>query len=248
MAFYYVRPDESYIGSTVTGTVEATYDADWLTDGRPGFPVRHATALNVTATPPTTREVGLIAVCNHNIAGTVDVEGNTIPAATLGGDGIYYNSFLALVTPSSPTNLTLQVTQTPAIVGELYAGKRRELERQLLTEPTFDYGDPVDWDGEYPSIAPYDDGLSLPRRLIGEAYASDLSLPDLIAWHESTRKGTRPTLIVPRSGVNDAWLVTFSFRWRPVMDFDAAFLQAHPGVRAVYKVSFDFLELPRSRF
>jgi hypothetical protein len=246
MAFLYVRPDESFMFGSATGTVEATYDANWLVDGRAGRPVRGATGLSLTANALAARTVGLIAVVNHNIAGAITVGAHTVPAATLGADGIYLNSFVS-VTPFSTSSLALSASGTPSIIGELIAGTRRQLEMQLLSEPTFQMADSYDWEGEFSSLAPYDPGLTS-RRLIGETILSDTGLADVHAWHASTRRGTRPTLIVPIDTVNDPWLVTFTYRWTPVIFLDAAIIAGNPGARSVHRVQFEFVELPRYRW
>jgi hypothetical protein len=243
MSFLYCRPDESFLYGSVTGTVEATYDQDWLVDGRPGYPVRGTTGLALTATAPAARMVGLIAVVNHNLTGTVAITGGltaTVPAATIGGDGIPLNPFV-LTTPTSATSLVMTVTQTPSIVGLLYAGQKRTLERQLQTQPVFDPGEPFAWEGEYGGIGPYDAGVAA-RRLTGETIVSDTGLAEIKAWYLSTRQGTRPSLIVPIDTVNDAWLVTFRYTWIPKLIHQA------DGRRSIHVVQFEFVEIPRLRW
>lgn len=242
MGLLYVRPDEAFQYGTVTGTVDAEYDADWLIDGRGSRPVRNSSGLSLTATAPAARTVTLIAVCNHNIPGAITVGGNAIGPATLGADGIYSNPWLT-VANGSVTTLALSCSGTPAIIGELYAGTRRTLERiQLHTGAELDESDPFEWEGDASSIPPYDPGTSDGRVLRGEALVSDVGLADVQAWYRSTRRGTRPTLIVPRDDVNDAWLVTFRYR--------VELVRVHPTVAAqsIHRVEFEFTELPRVRW
>lgn len=245
MSFLFCRPDQSFMFGTVSGTVDSDYNANWLLDGLAGRPVRRASGgLALTATAPASRSVGIVAIVNHNIAGSVAISGGvtaTIPAATKTEDDIYLNSFVR-ITPVSASSLVMTAAGTPAIVGELYAGQVHELERQLAVEPEFDLAEPFDWEGEFSSLAPYDPGLSDPRRLSGETIVSGTGLDEIHAWYRSTRRGTRPSLIVPVNVVNDAWLVTFRYRWRPHMMIDS-----NPA-RSLHKVSFEFLELPRVRW
>lgn len=242
MAFWYMRPDESFLYGSVAGTVEATYTNDWLLDGRPHYPVRGTTGLALTATAPAARTVGLIAIVNHNITGTTAITGDitaTVPAATVGADGIPLNPFVS-VTPTSASSLVMTVSQTPSIVSLLMAGQKRTLERTLQTRPVFDPGEPFEWEGEYGGINPYDSGVAA-RRLSGETVVSDVGLAEIQAWYLSTRSGTRPSLIVPISTVNDAWLVRFRYQWEPAL--------IHPADprRSIHIVTFEFAEIPRVR-
>lgn len=242
MGFLYVRPDESFMFGTVTGTVDAEYDADWLIDGRGNRPVRNTTNLSLTATAPAARTTTLIAVCNHNIPGTITVGGQAIGPATLRADGIYTNPY-ATVALGSISSLALSCNGSPAIIGELYAGTQRTLERmQLHTGAEIEETEPFEWEGDASSIPPYDPGTSDARVLRGEALVSDTGLADVRAWYLSTRRGTRPTLIVPIDTINDAWLVTFRYK--------VELIRIHPSVPAqsVHRVTFEFAELPRVRW
>jgi hypothetical protein len=133
----------------------------------------------------------------------------------------------------------MAVTQTPAIVGELYAGRSRTLERDLFADPDFDPADVFEWEGEFSSLAPYDPGIDF-RRLKGRTLVSQTGMDDIEAWWTSTRRGTRPTLIVPFENKNDAWLVIFRY------SATATFAKAATGQH--YLVTFEFLELPRYRW
>lgn len=245
--FYYSRFDESFGGGTVTGTVESTYNANHLLDPSPLRPVRGTTGLTLTATAPAARMVGIIAMLNANLTGTSSVGAFTVPAATLGADGIYLNSFVTM-TPGSLSSLVMTVSQTPSIVGGLWAGVRRQLERQLLVEPTFDMGEPKEWEGEAPSFPPYDPGISDRRRLTGTTIVSDSGLEAIHAWYRSTRKGTLPSLIVPIGDINDAWLVTFRYTWNPYSYLSADIRAASPMARSLHRVAFEFTEIPRVRW
>lgn len=227
---------------SATGTVDADFDADWIVDGNPGRPVSAAAGLSLNVTAPASRTVSILSIINHNISGSVGITGGvtaTIPAATLNKDDIYLNPWVQ-ISPVSASTLTLTAAGTPAVIGELFAGKLRMLERQLLTEPEFDLSDPFEWEGS--AMPPYDPGISDTRRLVGETIVTGTGLADIHAWYQSTRRGTRPSLIVPIDTVNDAWLVTFNYTWRPVY-----ILQGSPEV-SLHRVAFEFVEIPRVRW
>jgi hypothetical protein len=247
----YVRPDESFMFGTVAGTVDTDYLANWLLDGRAMYPVRRSSGgLSLTVTAPASRSVSLVAVVNHNIAGTVGISGGvtaTVPAATLSPDGSYLNSFTTIA-PVTASSCVMAASGTPAIVGELIVGTARTLERNLLTEPEFEMADPFEWEGPAGSLPPYDSGVADPRRLRGDVLVSDTGLEAIHAWYRSTRRGVYPSLIVPIEDINDAWLVTFRYTWTAVFYFTAALRAAFPRTRSIHRVSFEFLELPRVRW
>jgi hypothetical protein len=237
----YVRPDESIMFWAVSGGVDVSYQAAWLTDGLPGRPVRGSGGLALNAIGPT-RTIGLVAAINTNVTGSITTSFGTIPAPTLGPDGINLNPWLA-VAPSAWGTVTMFASGNPAIVGELYAGNSRTLERDLLVEPDFDTADVFPWEGEFSSLAPYDNGVTF-RRLAGQTIVSQAGMTDIENWWLSTRRGTRPTLIVPFEDKNDAWLVVFKYRAKSLYRDPVG--SATPG--QVWGVSFEFLELPRYRW
>jgi hypothetical protein len=244
----YVRGDESLLFEPVSGTVDATYDEDWLTDGRPNFPVRTTGNLSLTVTPGATLTgVDVIAIHHHAVkqAATITLSGSvssTIPTAAWPPDDIPKNWFRKLTTPVSVSSLGLAVTGNtdPVIIGGLFAGKSRTLEEFLMLGRTVDPGQPFRWEGEYGTVPPYDSGNGPQRRMTGQAYLTDAGLDDVEAWYLSTRSGTIPTLIIPEDDVNDAWLVTFHYT---AQDFANA---ERPNAR--YSVNFEFAEIPRVRW
>lgn len=243
MSLLYVRPDESFMFGSVTGTVDDTYLANWLVNGSPGYPVSGATGLTLTVTALASRTVSLVAIVNHNLTGTVAISGGvtaTIPAATIGADDIPLNSFVS-ISPVPATSLVMTVAESPSIVGELIAGTARTLQRQLKTGVEWDPGDSLEWEGEFSSLPPYDRGLTA-RRLTGETLVNQAGLEDIQAWWLSTRKGSRPTLIVPIDRINDPWLVTFSYRYQTIIQGKTS---VHPGI---HRVQFEFSEIPRVRW
>src|SRR5688500_15660686 len=124
-----VSPHRSILFAPVTGSVDATYTKDWLTDGRPDYPVRKTGDLSLAIAPSPAVSVDVIAVCLHNIrqAASINLTGdvtNTIPTAAHPPNGIPKNWFRLLDAPVSVDSLTLAVTGNtePIVITELYAG------------------------------------------------------------------------------------------------------------------------------
>src|SRR5437764_11695498 len=103
----YIRADEApTLFGSVSGTAaDATYNLNWLVDGRPGRPMRcssSSAAWSITCTASS--EIGAVIFWNHNLApGVVVTLGGalsgsyTVPA--LPGDGINFGHAIILTTP-----------------------------------------------------------------------------------------------------------------------------------------------------
>lgn len=249
MAFYYLRPDESLWGGSASGAVAADFDAAWLVDGRPGRPAKGASGTvswGIQA-PSAIAGFSIIAVCNHNVDAGRDIEITGDVTATLtvpawGKDGIPLNPF-ALVTPASLSSFSVDVAgnSAPVVVGEVVGGPARTLERQLRLESNFEALEPLAWDGRFGSVPPYDEGTAS-RMLKGTTFVTGQGYADIQAWYESTRRGTRPTLIVPDSATNDAWLVTFKWAAAPLKVPSSTYADQ------VWRVELEFYEVPRTRW
>lgn len=239
--FLWCQPSEwQTLNATVSGGADTSYEDEWLCDGRPGRPVR-ATSGSITWTVANSaKSVSIVACCNHNIdaARTITVGGDisttmTGPAAQ--ANGINLNPW-ASVSPTSCTSITFAVSSnsTAVIVGEFVAGLKRTMERNLAVRPEFMPSHPViRHDAEFDSLNPYDKSI-VSRTLKGDVILTDTGLAAVRAWWESTRGGSRISLIVPDSNVQDAWLVYFTdFRWKPAN-------------ANVHEVSLAFQEVPRS--
>lgn len=242
--FFYVRPDESLMFMAVAGTVDADFENDWLVDGRPGRPIKRTGDPSLTITVSPAVSVSLLACCNHNVdaGNTIDVTGDataTITAGTLPKNGIPLNPFTT-INAVSVSSLVVAVTgnSVATVIGEFYAGTKRTLPRQLRPGRVYTPGAPYTWEGDFGSQPPYDTGVAQ-RRLSGELVTDDAGLADIQSWYESTREGTRPTLIVPEHDKNDAWLVVFQFRSRVLW---------RNGSQTAHVVELEFMELPRSRW
>jgi hypothetical protein len=237
--FHYVRPDEMFsLFASVSGSADASYNANWLCDGRPGRPVRASSGASWWISN-SAKTVSLVALCNHNVpaGGSITVGGDLSAALTgpaMPADGIPVNPW-AQTTPTSVSALTVAISGN-VTVGEFVAGTLRTLERQLFRGATFTpHYDTLQHEAEFNSLVPYDKALAW-RTLEGETIVSDSGLADIRAWYDSTRGGVRPTLIIPISTVQDAWLVKFTG------------FSASPQKANINEVSLAFEEWPRSRW
>lgn len=240
--FHYVRPDEMWsLDGAVSGGADTSYLDDWLVDGRPGRPVRATSGSpSWTVTNPS-KDVGLIAVCNHNVdAGrTINITGGlttSLTGPTLPASGIPLNPWVS-VSETSVSTLTLAISSNsvPVFIGEFVAGKKRTLERSLIKEARFEQVyQTVRHGAEFDSLMPHDKGL-VSRRLNGMLLLTSSGFDDVQAWVDSTRGGSRQTLIVPDTAKQDAWLVE-------IVEF------SYVRQAALYRVSIAFQEYPRSRW
>ncbi len=213
--FYLCKASEiwSYF-SAVSGSAADDYEPDWLCDARAGRPV-HAggSSGSWSITFPASGEVGLVALCHSTASGSASVSGGvsaTITAGALQDDGIRLNGF-ATVTPASAGSCSVSASASgDLIVGEFIAAKYRSLSLPVYTNDSRNFRDftrAIDMD--LSSIPPYDPGLAGRQWECGFVLsASDKQI--LEDAFLAQRNGTRPTLVVPDSSVNDAWLCFLS--------------------------------------
>lgn len=241
----FVAPYRSIMFAPVSGdALDANFERSYLTDGLPGFPVKKTGgSLALTVTPSAALDVDVIAVCHHDIreAATIALSGSggfasSIVTAAYGKDNIPKNLFRLLPAPVNLSSLAIAVTGNtdPVTIGELYAGRSHAFDVVLAAGRLFDPGEPFEWEGEIPSLAPNDPGYSKLRRLAGELILDDEDYAELQAWDESTLSGTRPSLVIPDDTVNDAWLCA--------MRYTEAMTGGH------HFVSIEIAELPRPRW
>ncbi len=242
--FLYVRPDEMFVGSAVSGGADTGYTDEAIVDGRPGRPFR-ATSGSPSLTivnGGAVSGVSLVAVCNHNVDAAKNISfGGDITKVIVGpaipANGIPLNPF-GTFTPTSATSVTFGITSNSAtvVIGEVVIGKYRTLERNLSPRPSFGQNyQTVEIDSEFSSLMSYDKGV-ISRSLSGSVVLTDTGLADVQAWVDSTKGGSLPTLIVPLSTVQDAWLVK-------ITDFSY-----QPSSKNRNDVTLAFQEFPRSRW
>lgn len=243
--FIYCRPDEiaTYGASVATsaGTTDTDYNDDWVCSGWPGQPAR-ATNGTVSWTPTfTSAQVGLVAVCHHNTDVNATISGGVSGTVTVGAlqpDGTRLNGYLT-VTPATITSFTAAFSGAAAdvIVGELIGAKYRTLTLPKLSDDDrgeADFTRPIEMD--LASIPPYDPGIEGRGPWSGTFVLTTTEKDNVVAWFRAQRNGTKPSLIVPNTSVNDAWL---GFLAAP---------QYKPIGPALWRVKLTFREIPRLRW
>lgn len=225
MAFRYMRPDEfmTLNGSIVT-SVESTYQAAWLCDGRPGYPFKSVSSTVSAVVVGTSRPVSAYVVGNHNVYNnSITITGGapaSLAAPTTRANSIQRNPWTEIST-ATISSFNLAITNNAAgkiIIGELFAGPLRRTTfglQQRSVDFDFDAG-VIDLDAEFDAQTGYDKGTES-RILTGIFRANAQDQLDLEAWWESTRGSTLPSVIIPDETVNDAWIVKFDgFRKRMI--------------------------------
>ena len=245
----YVRADESIIGAPVSGTVDDTYLAAWLTDGQPGHPAATTGNMSLTVTPAASLLVDLIAVHHHSLiaAASVSISGSistTIPLGAMRPTGAFPNAYVQLVTPVSVSSLGLGIVGNgDPIYVSLYAGLSRTL-------PALRLGRQVTpsrvkrAEGEFSSLAPYIKGVGPIIAYSGSFILSETEMTELIAWHESQREGGMPTLIVPDYPVGVPMLCQFDYTASDFVPGDVPEGSPPPTAEALFEVSMDVYEYP----
>jgi len=250
-----VPAHQSIIGAPVTGTVDADYEENWLTDGSPGYPVQVTGNLSLTVTPASSLSVDVIAVCHHNI--------NTVATIALGGslastietqahppDDIPTNWYRRLETPVTVTSIDLDVTGNgdPIVIGELYAGLS-ELFPALHLGRQLSPGSVFAWEGEFSSLPPYDPGVHRPLRVRGTMILTEVQLNTLNECYLSQRNGSKPVLIIFDYPVDHAYLCHFHYEAEDFAPGEAPSgspLAAEPA--ALFVVTMEIAEIPRLRW
>jgi hypothetical protein len=244
-SIYYMRPDEvATYSATVTtsaGTTDTDYTDDWICDTRPGRPARATNGTVTWSASFSSAEVGLIAACSCNSDVNMTLGGgvsSTITAGALQADGIRLNGF-ATQTPANETNITIAFSGagSAVVLGELVAGKYRTLTRPVYTDDETSFISLArTQDMDLSSIPPYDPGLSPPRTWSGAYIVNTADRDNIVQWYLGQRNNTRPSLLVPDTTVNDAWL---GFLARPSFS---------PAGGIYWSVKLTFTEVPRVRW
>lgn len=251
----FVSPADSILFGTVTATPSTDYLASWLTDGRPGYPLRTDGDLSASVAF-SSRLVDTVAVCHHNIreAATITLGGgvsSTIPTQPWLANGMPANWYRRLAAPVTATTITIAVSSNggPTIIGELYAGLSQTLPqlhlgRRLSPDKAFP------WEGEFSSLAPYDNGLSPALRVTGTMILTEEQMNTLDAWFLSQYNGSRPTLILPDYPANVAWLAQFNYESADLAP-GAEFVDGSPAEGeppALFQATLEIVVLPPLRW
>jgi hypothetical protein len=226
--------DSERLQATCAGSVDTDFDDQWLMDARHSFPAKKTGGLSIVCTPVASVMADVFAVVNHNIpagAGATVGALATIVTPAFGADGIARNAYKLLGAPVSVSS-AFTFSTSGEVVGELWVGPGHNVARvKFLMGVEFDPGIPFRWET---SLAPYPDGMSEPRRKRGELILSASDYAQFESWYTATKKGTRPSLIIFDSAVNDAWLCTWQFSARHSEGW--------------YFVTMEILELPRTEW
>lgn len=256
---YYLRPDRLMtLGASVTGSVEATYEADWLCDGRVEYPVRglegggspYGADLSLIVAG-TSRSCGLAVLANHNLDDDVPaVLSAGISASLVGGtgnrpNGIPWNRWIDFAAVTA-AGCTLDVTDNPedVIIGELLIGEKFETPEPPLIGIHHDvpvYALPKM--AEFAAGNGYDKGLAGGRLWEFRFYCTraqlDSALTGMRAWEEACRNGTLISALVPNSDLPEVYVGTVvGFSWE----------EFGPESMDLFEVSVRFQEYPRSRW
>lgn len=229
----------------VSATVDSTYDAAWLCDGRGGRPIRGTgTSFSATITPAAAGTVSLAAVCHSNLSVSTTFGGDlsaTVAAGALSKKSIRFNGFTTFAPVASVDSVTIAVTGNAetVIIGEIVFG-----EYVALTLPTLQgegyaeksFATPLEID--LASIRPYSKGL---KGRVWSATWPALTTSErdgLIDAEDAQWDLTRPTLVVPRTSINDALLGFIS---------DVTY-KPSAQVPNRWEVTLTFTEEPRKRW
>lgn len=240
----YNRPDERL--DAATGPVDLTYEAAWLVDGKPSYPVRKTGADASYDVTGTAQEVGILAVCNHLLAAGLSVvisgdvsESLTVPAYD--ANGIPNNAYEIITPVADVNNLTVGVTGNsgPAvIIGEFIAGKARTVPLTLARNTnwrrnTFAADRPIDrtW------IPGYDKGM-VADQWTGTMQVTAAMRDEVLAWEASQLSRTRPSFVV----VDSPAFTT------PVAMLGYIEIANQLPLGQLWKLDMRFLELPRTRW
>ncbi len=242
------------LGASVSGTVDGdSYDANWLCDGDPSFPIKTTSgSASFTITGTSTSGINGVVVANHNLdEGASITFGGGVSASLLApavpANDIRVNAW-DTITSTSASGCTFAVSgnSNPVIVGEVLVGVFQEM-RTLPPNPDAPMRPfQVPFSGEYGGMA-YDRGAEA-RSLSGTVYVRHSTKILVDEWYRACRNNSRPSVIVPfehevaspgsPSGDTDqdAWVVLWDV-YNP-----------RPYVRDYWALQVGWTELPRYRW
>lgn len=245
---YYMRSDEIWsLNGTVTttaGTTDSDYTDDWLVDKRPNWPARATNGTVTWSVANTAGYVDGIGIFNHNLdaALVVTIGGGistTITIPTARPNGIPRNPFKSVTAAPACATLTIAVSgnTNPVTIGSFYAGKKRSFPHTGLSVRGLGGSeDDMRHRTEGQTMMPYDYGLRA-RPLRGNTVCTTAELDDLIAWQESQRGGSIPSILVMDDTANDARLVYMTLAYDSI-----------PNASGLWEATLTFQEIPRVRW
>lgn len=234
-----------------TSGVDTDYQASWLCDLRPNRPVRWTSGSMSATIANTFGAVDAIVVGNHKLdAGlTITVEGDvhltfTVPA--LPPDGVPLNPFTLVGSPASADSINISVSgnSVDVVIGEIAIGALEFVGLPLLTSAEFEHRQNYLMpDVDVSSVLGYDKGT--PSRIFRGTYLlTEAEKNSVVAWYQSQRGMTQPSVIIPDLDVNDAWFVWFKeLKYRPVVSQVTA-----NASNRLWTADLVFEEIPRTRW
>lgn len=255
----YIRPDKmwSLFGSVSATGGDADHELAWLTDGRPGFPLRiNAGTKTITITNPS-GIVNLVAICHHLLDAALSVVlGGSVSGAVhipaYPENDVPFNAW-AEVAPVTATTLTLAITgnSDDIVIGELVAGDADELDPSLKVDDTqFRVQRFLNSASANPlsGIPPYSERAEA-RPVTGSGLYDQDGLDAILAWQRAQDAYAYPVpslLILDSDDPTDARLVTLEdVSWDVRRTRDDA---VSPPISALYLVQLSFLEYPRTQW
>lgn len=252
-SFRYLRADEiktfplidGTLGSVSSSNVDTTYSANSLIAGWPGTPTRWTvTNPTGTVTLPASGSIDTVVIAHHRLAAGATVTFSsgisvvvTVPAWP--PDGIPLNPFNTLTLATGVTGFAFTVASNSgdAIIGEIIAGASRTLTLPVWNDDrrgqmNFARETKV----ELAAVAPYRRKLAARAPWKGRFVLTTAERDDVDAWFLSQLEGTRPSVVIPDTSKNDAWL---GFLQEP---------QYAPAGPRQWNVELTFVELPRTRW
>ncbi len=245
MASYYLSPESMWsLDGAVSGTVDTDYQAAWLCDARVGRPAK-ATSGTVTWTiTNSSGYVDAIVVANHNIdAGSTITIGGTVSASiispTARPNSIPFNPWSTCTPSASCSTMSVAVSGNSAsvVIGEVLAGRLLEFPGSGLLNADVSTGHQDlrrPSQSSFGSVPPYDPRQAA-RSFSGAVICTTAELDELWALYEAQQNGTRPSVLILDSSLQDAMVGQFD---PPEASRD----------QTIWKVSLAFTEYPRSRW
>ncbi len=186
----------------------------------------------------------MIAMVAHNVSVSTTLGGGvsgTIAAVTVGADGTYPHSYVAISPAAGVSSITLSLSgnaQT-VVVGEILAGEYTSLTLPYFSSDELSEDDFArERDIDMASTPGYDSGLGSARVWSCEwPVLSASELAGLIAAKKGQRNKTRPMVVVRQSTVNDAmcgYITELTYHGAPRYN--------------TYEVSMTFQEIPPIRW
>ncbi len=248
-AVAYMRSDEIWsLNGAVADTVGATdsdYTNEWLVDARPSWPAKATTGTVTWTITNTAGPVNGIVICNHNLdVASVAVSGGvtaTVTVPTNRPNSIKRSAFKAVTLVASVTSVAVAISGNSAAVtiGGVYIGKTRAFPYtgfavRGLSKSEEDFRSDAGGAGSF--MMPYDNRTRM-RIVRGTTVCTTSELDDLIAWQESQRGGSLPSILVMDDTANDALVGYMSLTYESVAN-----------ASDLWEAVITFREHPRTRW